>query len=232
MTDRARTAWRQAVDTVAQSAREALPACAGRIAEAVKLVLMGDVQLTPDGAAEVGSQTEPAQIYPVHGKQCPCQDYQAPDGFCKHVLAARLYIRALELTAHQEPQSEAGHEPASPEAPPDPETLGIDPRWIRRIHQSKHVLYAGLLDRAWQQGLVSLTVTFLHVSAELATAQATATFADGRTFTECGDATPGNVTPQVAKHFARVALTRAKARCLRDALNLGALVAAEELGES
>jgi len=64
----------------------------------------------------------------------------------------------------------------------------------------------------------------------LAVAHATATFADGRRFTESGDATPENVGAQVRPHFARLALTRAKARCLRDALNIG-LCAVEELGE-
>ena len=63
----------------------------------------------------------------------------------------------------------------------------------------------------------------------LAVAQATATFTDGRRFAESGDATPENVGPQVRPHFARLALTRAKARCLRDALNIG-LCVVEELG--
>jgi hypothetical protein len=67
------------------------------------------------------------------------------------------------------------------------------------------------------------------VTADLATATATAVFADGRRFTECGDATPGNVNSRIKPHYPRMALTRAKARCLRDALNLGDLVAAEEL---
>ena len=37
---------------------------------------------------------------------------------------------------------------------------------------------------------------------------------------DCGDATPSNVNDKVAPHFARVALTRAKARALRDALDI------------
>jgi hypothetical protein len=55
-----------------------------------------------------------------------------------------------------------------------------------------------------------------------------ATFQDGRVFEESGDATPGNVNARIKPHFARMALTRAKARALRDALNL-AMVAVEEL---
>ena len=45
-----------------------------------------------------------------------------------------------------------------------------------------------------------------------------------------GDASPANVTRKVAVHFRRVALTRAKARVLRDALGVD-LVAVEELAE-
>ena len=59
-------------------------------------------------------------------------------------------------------------------------------------------------------------------------AQATASFQDGRRFVESGDATPENVHFGVRPHFARLALTRAKARALRDALNIG-ICAVEEL---
>ena len=47
---------------------------------------------------------------------------------------------------------------------------------------------------------------------------------------DMGDATPSNVTKKVAPHFRRVALTRAKSRALRDALNID-MVSVEELGE-
>ncbi len=90
--------------------------------------------------------------------------------------------------------------------------------------------YTGLLALAQQQGLQSLDVRFIDVQAEMATAIATATFQDGRSFTECGDATPGNVNTNIKPHFARMALTRAKARALRDALNIG-MCSVEELSE-
>lgn len=50
-----------------------------------------------------------------------------------------------------------------------------------------------------------------------------------RVFTGTGDANPENISPEIAKHFIRAAETRAKARALRDALNVP-IVAIEELG--
>jgi hypothetical protein len=81
---------------------------------------------------------------------------------------------------------------------------------------------------AHQQGLLSLKAEFISVTDTLALAKARVEFCDGRLFEECGDATPGNVNARIKPHFARMALTRAKCRALRDALNL-AYVCAEEL---
>lgn len=83
---------------------------------------------------------------------------------------------------------------------------------------------------AHTQGLTSLKADFITVTADLALAHAVATFQDGRAFEESGDATPANVAPRVKAHFARMALTRAKARALRDALNIS-MVSLEELAE-
>jgi hypothetical protein len=74
---------------------------------------------------------------------------------------------------------------------------------------------------------LSATIT-THIDGVLAIAEATALFADGRRFTESGDASPANVSPAVKQHFIRCALTRAKSRCLRDALGID-MVAVEEL---
>jgi hypothetical protein len=81
---------------------------------------------------------------------------------------------------------------------------------------------------AHERGLVNLSAHFISVTDTLALAEATAEFADGKTFSECADATPQNVGSTVRAHFARIALTRAKARCLRDALNIS-VCSVEEL---
>ncbi len=107
---------------------------------------------------------------------------------------------------------------------------GIDPRFLTYLHGKPFVRYTGLLALAHEHGLVSLKARFTSVTPELALAEAEATFADGKTFGECADSTPTNVPPHIRPHFPRMALTRAKARCLRDALNI-TLCALEELGE-
>ena len=55
-------------------------------------------------------------------------------------------------------------------------------------------------------------------------------FKDGETFTELGDASPENVKELVAPHIMRMSATRAKARALRDALNIG-MCSVEELSD-
>jgi hypothetical protein len=90
--------------------------------------------------------------------------------------------------------------------------------------------FAGLLQMALDRGLVGLTADWTFNDATLSLAHAVATFQDGRRFEESGDASPDNCTKKVAAHFRRVALTRAKARVLRDALGVE-LVAVEEVAE-
>ena len=111
-----------------------------------------------------------------------------------------------------------------------PQETALHAQYLQLIDGKPFVKYAGLLTLAHAQGLQQLDAWFTGVSDTLAVAHATATFRDGRRFSESGEATPENVGRRVRPHFARLALTRAKARCLRDALNI-ALCAVEELGE-
>lgn len=115
----------------------------------------------------------------------------------------------------------------------------LDETWRRRFmvkrDNREFVLYAGLLDLGHQLGLKGISTNLVQVPSELnlmvAIVHATAEFADGREFQGLGDASPQNVTRLMAPHLIRMAETRAKARALRDATNVG-VTAFEELGES
>jgi hypothetical protein len=246
-----RAIWRDAVTAVAERATAALPDSAGRIAKAVTLVLAGDVDMLGDGTARVASQSNGETIYHIVNGHCDCKDYpKAPQGFCKHRLAHALAKRAYPLAKSRldavDHAPSNGHVlPPTVEAPLDParvtvpvpetvsvtRTAPVPAEYVVEIQGKPFVKFAGLLKMAHEHGLVSLTATWSYNDGELSLAQAVATFADGRTFTECGDATPANTNRKVAVHFRRVALTRAKARALRDALGVD-LVAVEELRES
>lgn len=109
-------------------------------------------------------------------------------------------------------------------------THKVPKEYIQLVHGRPFVRYTGLVALAHERGLMRLEAQFISVTPELALAWATCEFSDGRRFSDSGDATPSNVGEQIRPHFARMALTRAKARCLRDALNIG-ICALEELGE-
>src|SRR5262249_35499643 len=92
--------------------------------------------------------------------------------------------------------------------------------FLSEIHGKQFVQYAGLLAMAHEKGLVNLSAHFISVTADLALAEATAEFADGKSFMECADATPQNVGPTVRAHYPRIPLSRGQARCLCDALKI------------
>jgi hypothetical protein len=226
--------FREAVVEVGERAKGVLPACHARIEQAVQLILAGEIQWRPDGSVQVqGSEQEDA-AYGIMQDTCPCpENVQTPRGWCVHRLAGAIAKRASALV---QTRLETLSAPLQLEPPTTPEgedgealsRVTIPPQYIQLIHGRPFVRYAGLLAMAHERGLQKLEATFVSVTDALAVAQATATFLDGRRFVESSDATPENVHFGVRPHFARLALTRAKARALRDALNIG-MCAVEEL---
>ena len=104
--------------------------------------------------------------------------------------------------------------------PTPPAPVKIPREFTVDIKGKTHVLYTGLVIAARHDGLVSLSADWTYNDAELSLAHAVCTFAGGRRYEESGDASPSNVSKGISLHFRRVALTRAKARCLRDALGI------------
>lgn len=91
------------------------------------------------------------------------------------------------------------------------------------------VLYSGLLDLAFEKGLVGIKTTILQYPHDenhwTVIVEAVATFAtpagDIHSFTGIGDANTKNVSPAMAPSYIRMGETRAKARALRDGVNVG-----------
>ena len=91
------------------------------------------------------------------------------------------------------------------------------------------VLWAGLLELGHENGLEAIHTEIIHIDHERGwcVIKATATGTRG-TFTGHGDASPMNVSKNLASAYVRMAETRSKARCLRDYLGIG-MTAREEL---
>lgn len=214
----ARELWTAALNQARTLAREKLgPTAEGRISRGYELAYGGCVEIDLEGTCTV---QDGDTLYLVNGR-CECGLTPA-DGLCDHKMAVAMVKRARELVKTiQAPTSTA---PTTRHA-----TAGLE-RYLVEIQGRQFVTFHGLLHLAHQQGLVSLAARFISVAPELALAEATATFQDGRIFTEAADATPGNVNARIRPHFPRMALTRAKARALRDALDID-YVCAAELGE-
>jgi hypothetical protein len=144
-----RTHYRALVAEIAAKAKDKLPAAVnGRVESAVKLVLAGDVLFLEDGTVQVGS-SDPTRYYRLVGSTCTCTDYtqeRAPDGWCKHRIAAGIHKRVQELL----PQAPSVETAATPEPP-----AGIAPQHIVLIQGRPFVKFAGLLQLAHERGHVS-----------------------------------------------------------------------------
>lgn len=96
------------------------------------------------------------------------------------------------------------------------------------------VRYAGILDEAHEQGLKSIVTELVQTpnqdNRNTAICKAIVETSKG-IFTGIGDAAPDNVGRAMQNCLIRMAETRAKARALRDAINVG-VAALEELDES
>jgi len=110
-------------------------------------------------------------------------------------------------------------------------TVDVRDRSDNVVGSKDVVLYAGLLNQAHEEGLARLKTAILQIPSEengrVAIVKAEVETSKGL-FEGIGDACPENVDEFLAPHLIRVAETRAKARALRDAVNIG-VVSFEEL---
>lgn len=122
-----------------------------------------------------------------------------------------------------------------PEDPNTPLTtkIKIKDKQGQVVSEKEVATYAGLLSRAHTEGLCEINTTIIQIPIEdngfVCIARADIKTKKGA-FSGIGDASPRNVNKMIVPHLIRMAETRAKARALRDAVNIG-LVALEELGD-
>jgi hypothetical protein len=110
-------------------------------------------------------------------------------------------------------------------------TIEIKDRTGRVIGTKEVVTYQGLLSKAHDEGLKAIRTSLVQIplddNGRTAIAKAEVETERGR-FEALGDASPESVTSFLTPHLIRMAETRAKARALRDAVNVG-VVSFEEL---
>jgi hypothetical protein len=205
-----------------------------RLAKGLVLVQHGSVFETDGHRWEVLSQSEPGKIYSVNGScQCRWSKYN-PNGNCAHQYAVLLQRKALQLlqapqaeTPPGAPQEEASTPAVEHHEPVQTSKRQIPAHYVQQLQGKPFIKYMGLLQMAHEDGLTSLTEAWTYNDPELSLAHAVATFADGRVFAGSGDSTPQNAR-NIGLAWRRMALTRSKARALRDALGID-MAAVEEM---
>ena len=159
-----------------------------------------------------------------NGDTCTCGDFaknikRDPDFKCKHILAVWNAVPKREVDGAVFLQKQVPK---------------LDERWITKIEGKEFVKYPGLLDLAHQHGLSSIEVDIVQMptkdNGNFAVCRATVMSKIGETYTDIGDANPGNCSSKVAKHLLRMASTRSIARALRSYTNVG-MTALEELAD-
>ncbi len=109
--------------------------------------------------------------------------------------------------------------------------MTVKPEHLIERQGKVFVLYIGLLNEAQEQGLKRMTTNLIQIPSEengnVAICQAEAETSKG-VFCGIGDASLTNVGQMVKGAIIRMSETRAKARALRDATNIG-ITAFEEL---
>lgn len=122
--------------------------------------------------------------------------------------------------------------PTTPGAP-KADGPGVSKEFMIERNGKTYVLYAGLLELAHQEGLSEIETTIVqmpHAGNDNTAVVVARVRTERGTFTEIGDADPTNVNRMMLPHLLRMASTRAKARALRDAVNVG-VVALEEVAD-
>ncbi len=106
-------------------------------------------------------------------------------------------------------------------------------QFIIKLQGKDFVLFEGLLDLAHREGLKRVETELLQAptkeNGQLTIVRARAETETG-VFTGIGDASPESVNRMMVPHLVRLAETRAVARALRFAVNIG-MTTFEELGE-
>lgn len=95
-----------------------------------------------------------------------------------------------------------------------------------------YVLYAGLLNAAHEEGLKGISTTIVQIGSvtngNITIVHATVEMKEGQLFMGLGDVGPNDSNKVALGAPLRMAETRAKARALRDALNIGYLLEGED----